>query len=126
MITYNTLKRDVESYRNLYSEASQRLREIKLTQAQTTSNIKIVEKALVPLQPLSSRNTLKMALSVIIGCSIGIGFAFIRDYFDTNLKDVDEVERYLQIPCLSVIPSVTPGLDPSIGSSSPYGPGKSP
>ena len=121
MITYNALKRDVESYRNLYSEASQRLREIKLTQAQTTSNIKIVEKALVPLQPLSSRNTLKMALSVIIGCSIGIGFAFIRDYFDTNLKDVDEVERYLQIPCLSVIPSVTPGLDPSIGYSSHWG-----
>ena len=67
-----------------------------------------------------------MALSVIIGCSIGIGFAFIRDYFDTNLKDVDEVERYLQIPCLSVIPSVTPGLDPSIGYSSSYGQGKSP
>ena len=70
MITYNALKRDVESYRNLYSEASQRLREIKLSQAQTTSNIKIVEKALVPLQPLSSRNTLKIGLSVIIGCSI--------------------------------------------------------
>jgi succinoglycan biosynthesis transport protein ExoP len=118
MITYNTLKHDVESYRNFYSEASQRLREIKLTQAQTTSNIKIVEKASVPIQPLSSKNTLKMALSVIIGCSIGIGFAFIRDYFDTNLKDVDEVERYLQIPCLSVIPSVTPGLNHSIGYSS--------
>jgi uncharacterized protein involved in exopolysaccharide biosynthesis len=48
MMTYNKLKHDVESYRNLYSEASQRLREIKLTQAQTTSNIKIVEKAAVP------------------------------------------------------------------------------
>ena len=118
MMTYNTLKREVDSYRKFYSDASQRLQEIKLTQAQTTSNIKIVERASVPLQPLSSRNTLKMALSVVIGCSIGIGFAFIRDYFDTNLKDVDEVERYLQIPCLSVIPNVTPALDPSIGSSS--------
>ena len=118
MIKYNTLKRDVESYRNLYSEASQRLREIKLTQAQTTSNIKIVEKASVPIQPLPSMNTLKMALSVIIGCSIGIGLAFIRDYFDTSLKDIDEVERYLQIPCLSIIPSVIPSLDQGIGHSS--------
>jgi capsular exopolysaccharide synthesis family protein len=118
MMTYNILKRDVDSYRRFYSDASQRLQEIKLTQAQTTSNIKIVEKASVPLQPLSSRNTMKMALSVIIGCSIGIGFAFIRDYFDTNLKDIDEVERYLQIPCLSVIPSVPPGLDPSAAYSS--------
>ena len=118
MITYNTLKRDTESYKNLYSEASQRLREIKLTQAQTTSNIKIVEKATVPIQPLSSKNTLKMALSVVIGCSIGIGFAFIRDYFDTSLKDIDEVEHYLQIPCLSVIPRSIPGLDHSIGYSS--------
>jgi polysaccharide biosynthesis transport protein len=117
MITYNTLKHDVESYRNLYSEASQRLREIKLTQAQTTSNIKVIEKASVPLQPLSSKNQLKMAFSVIIGCSIGIGFAFIRDYFDASLKDIDEVERYLQIPCLSVIPRSIPGLDPSIGYS---------
>jgi capsular exopolysaccharide synthesis family protein len=118
MMTYNTLKRDVDSYRKFYSEASQRLREIKLAQAQTTSNIKIVEKASVPIRPLPSGNALKMALSVIIGCSIGIGFAFIRDYCDTNLKDVDEVERYLQIPCLSVIPGVTPGLNHSIGYSS--------
>ena len=59
-----------------------------------------------------------MALSVVVIGSIGIGFAFIRDYFDTSLKDVDEAERYPQIPCLSVIPSVTPGLDPSIGYSS--------
>jgi capsular exopolysaccharide synthesis family protein len=118
MTTYNTLKRDADSYRKLYSEVSQRLREIKLTQAQTTSNIKIVEKASVPLQPLPSGNTLKMTFSIMIGCSIGIGFAFIRDYFDSNLKDVDEVERYLQIPCLSIIPSVTPALDSGIGSSS--------
>src|SRR4030095_7433724 len=74
MIMYNALKRDAESYRKLYSEASQRLREIKLTQAQTTSNVTVVEKALVPIKPLPSKNTLKMALSVIIGCSIGIGF----------------------------------------------------
>jgi polysaccharide biosynthesis transport protein len=118
IITYNTLKHDVDSYRKFYSEASQRLQEIKLTQAQTTSNIKIVEKASVPLQPLPSRNTLKMTLSVIIGCSIGIGFAFIRDYVDPHLKDIDEVERHLQIPCLSVIPHITSGLDPSIAYSS--------
>jgi succinoglycan biosynthesis transport protein ExoP len=118
MITYNALKRDVESYRNLYTEASQRLREIKLSQVQTTSNIKVVEKAIVPIEPLSSMNTLKLVLSVIIGCSIGVAFAFIRDYFDTNLKDVGEVERSLQIPCLSVIPSVTPDLAQSIGAAS--------
>jgi capsular exopolysaccharide synthesis family protein len=118
MIAYNALKRDVESYRNLYAEVSQRLREIKLGQVQTTSNINIVEKASVPIEPLSSMNTLKLMLSVIIGCSIGIAFAFIRDYFDANLKDVDEVERSLQIPCLSVIPSVTPDLAQGIGSAS--------
>ena len=77
MLMYNTLQRDVDSYRKFYSEASQRLQEIKLAQAQKTSNIKIVEKALVPLHPLSSRTTLKMVLSVIIGCSIGVGFAFV-------------------------------------------------
>jgi capsular exopolysaccharide synthesis family protein len=63
-------------------------------------------------------NALKLALSVIIGCSIGVAFAFIRDYFDTNLKDVGEVERSLQLPCLSVIPSVTPDLAQSIGAAS--------
>jgi capsular exopolysaccharide synthesis family protein len=93
------------------------LREIKLGQVQTTSNIKVVEKAAMPLEPLSSKTTLKLMLSAIIGCSIGIALAFMRDYFDANLKDVDDVERSLQIPCLSVIPSVTPDLAQGIGSA---------
>jgi len=125
MVTYNTLKHDVESYRNLYSEASQRLREIKLTQAQTTSNIKVVEKAIVPLQPLPTKNGLKVALSFIIGCSIGIGFAFIRDYFDTSLKDVDQVESFLQIPCLSVILVVSLVSIITLATPATYGPSKS-
>jgi len=117
MITYNALKRDTESYRKLYSEASQRLREIKLTQAQTTSNVTVVEKASVPIQPVSSK-TSKVLLGALLGCSIGIGLAFIRDYCDASLKGIDEVEHYLQIPCLSVIPSGIPGIDHNIAYSS--------
>ena len=43
-------------------------------------------------------------LSLFLGMVSGIGLAYFIEYLDTSVKTVDDVERFLQLPVLGVIP----------------------
>ena len=47
---------------------------------------------------------LNIFLSVVLGLLAGIGLAFFVEYLDVSIKTVDEVEKYLGLPVLAVIP----------------------
>jgi capsular exopolysaccharide synthesis family protein len=82
----------------------ERLREIKLTQASVTNNVKVVKRATVPFEPAPSQAPMKMMLSLILSTCLGVGLAFVREYFDSRFKEADEVEPYLGIPFLGIVP----------------------
>lgn len=65
---------------------------------------KIWEKAEPGLRPVKPRVAAYMALAALLGIVIGVGLAFFIEYLDTSVKTLDDVERYLQIPVLAVIP----------------------
>lgn len=65
---------------------------------------KIWEKAEPAIRPSKPRVAAYMALAAILGLVIGVGLAFFIEYLDTSVKTLDDVERYLQIPVLAVIP----------------------
>ena len=45
-----------------------------------------------------------MGLAMVIGLVVGIGLAFFIEYLDTSVKTMDDVERFLGVPVLAVIP----------------------
>lgn len=59
-----------------------------------------------------------MIVAGIIGIVLGVGLAFFIDYLDTSVKTLDDVERYLQIPVLAVIPNNVSVLMKNAGDSS--------
>ena len=65
---------------------------------------KIWEKAEPGIRPVKPKVAYYMALAALLGLMIGIGLAFFIEYLDTSVKTLDDVERYLQIPVLAVIP----------------------
>jgi capsular exopolysaccharide synthesis family protein len=65
---------------------------------------KIWEKAEPALVADKPRVTAYMTLAAVLGLVIGVGLAFFIEYLDTSVKTLDDVERYLQIPVLAVIP----------------------
>ena len=44
-------------------------------------------------------------LGLVLGCLLGIGFAFLRERMDTRLRSPDEIERTLDVPLLARLPS---------------------
>lgn len=54
--------------------------------------------------PVSPDFLLNIVLSVVIGLTAGVGLAYFIEYLDTSVKTVDDVERYLGVPVIGVIP----------------------
>ncbi|MBW1705279.1 MAG: hypothetical protein JRJ86_08945, partial [Deltaproteobacteria bacterium] len=68
------------------------------------SNIRITEKAVLPRLPVRPNKKRNLMLGVIFGLMIGIGLSFLREYLDRTLHTEEDVEKYLGLPVLSVIP----------------------
>ena len=92
MVQYSLLRRDVDTSRELYTALLTRLKETQISSALLTSNIAIVDRAEVPLQPSKPRRGLNLLIACVIGLFGGVGLAFFFEYLDTNIKDAREVE----------------------------------
>jgi capsular exopolysaccharide synthesis family protein len=53
---------------------------------------------------VSPNVTLNLVLGAVVGLIFGVGIAFFLEYLDTSVKSLEDVERYLQVPVLAVIP----------------------
>ena len=54
----------------------------------------------------------------MVGLMLGVALAFFIEYLDTSVKTLDDVERYLQIPVLAVIPNNVSILMKNAGDTS--------
>lgn len=68
------------------------------------TTVDVVEEAEAPSRPSSPLVVLNIFLSVVLGLLAGTGLAFFVEYLDVSIKTVDEVEKYLGLPVLAVIP----------------------
>ena len=66
--------------------------------------ITVHEDAEVAARPAKPNVPLNLILGAIVGLAFGIGLAFFLEYLDTSVKTLEDVERYLQVPVLAVIP----------------------
>jgi capsular exopolysaccharide synthesis family protein len=109
-IQYNILKREVDTSKQLYEGLLQRLKESQVSAGLRASNVRIVDSAEEPKQPVRPRVLLNLALGVILGLGLGIGLALFQEYLDNTIKTPDEVENLLRLPSLGTLPSMMAGL----------------
>ena len=100
------LEREAESSRTLYDNVLKRTKETDLTGSVPVSHIRVVDRADLPLEPDDARGKRTLLLSVLMGLVGGVGLAFMRYYFDDTLKTPEDVERYLLLPTLGLVPDV--------------------
>lgn len=94
---YITAKRILEA-------AEMRVTTTGIEQSITSNPAKIWEMAEPALSPSKPNVPAYMALAVLIGLVIGVGLAFFLEYLDTSVKTLDDIEKFLGIPVLGVIP----------------------
>jgi len=70
----------------------------------TDESIVVHERPVTARDPVSPNVTLNLVLGAVVGLIFGVGIAFFLEYLDTSVKSLEDVERYLQVPVLAVIP----------------------
>lgn len=102
---YQNLQREVESNQQLYDSVVKRLKETGVVGGLENSNVRIVEEASVPGAPIRPRQGYNLGLSIVAGLVLAFGVAFAIEYLDTTVKTPDDVERYLGLSVIGVVPA---------------------
>jgi succinoglycan biosynthesis transport protein ExoP len=106
-IQLGILKREADSNQQLYDVLLKRLKETSLSQGLDSSNVRIVESAIVPTKPVKPRKALNLALGAVMGLVVGVGAAFFLEYMDDTIRTPEQVERTLGVPVFALIPVVS-------------------
>jgi succinoglycan biosynthesis transport protein ExoP len=105
LVQYNILKRDAESNKALYDGLLTKLKEAGITRGLQSSNIRIMDPAMVPSTPARPAKARNIALAFLVGLLGGIGLALLREYLDNTVKTPDDVEILARLPSLAVVPA---------------------
>lgn len=70
-------------------------------------NIQIIDKAEIPVKPVKPKIILNMTMSFILGLTLGAFIVFFAEYLDNTLKTPEDVENYLGLPVIGVIPKIS-------------------
>lgn len=81
--------------------------------------VQIIDRAERPDRPVRPRVTLNIIMSLVVGLGAGIGLAYFIEYMDTSVKTVEDVERYLGMPVVGIIPQKVRSLAEE-GPESPH------
>ncbi len=101
---YNEARRDLETQNQLLEVITARYRQQSVESKIETRPVQIVNRAEPAVRPVKPSLKLNLALSLLVGLVLGISLAFFIEYLDTSIKTMDDVERYLGLSVLAVIP----------------------
>jgi len=110
LVQYNILEHDAEANKQLYDGLLQKLKEASITAGLRSSNIRIVDPALVPTSPSRPQKARNILLALLVGLIGGIGLAIFREYLDNTVKSPDDIETLTGLPSLAVVPAL-PGAN---------------
>lgn len=67
-------------------------------------NIQIMDEAKIPEKPAKPRKLLNITIAFFIGLMTSVGLTFLLEYMDNTLKTEEDINKYLDLPIIGVIP----------------------
>jgi succinoglycan biosynthesis transport protein ExoP len=106
-IQYNTLKREVDSHRQLYDRMLQQTKQSSIAAALHASNLRIVDPAELPDQPIWPNFKILSFAGFTSGLFLGIAVIMVRERADRSLQQPGDVQLWTKLPELGTIPNAS-------------------
>lgn len=107
-IEYQRLNRERENQAKLYGVLLERRAETNLTRLLRTAQVRTVDRAMVPSQPVLPRVGINLSVSAVVGLLLGILLAFALSTLDRTVKSSDDIESQ-RVALLGVFPALGSG-----------------
>lgn len=105
LVQFNILKREAEANKQLYEGLLQKMKEASISAGLRSSNIRVVDPAMVPSAPSRPQKMRNILLAFLIGLVGGVGLALLREYMDNTVKTPDDIEMLTRLPSLAIVPA---------------------
>lgn len=105
-LPFDKAEREVEVQRQILDALRSRVAQTGIEIEVPRTPVEITDPAEPPplSRPVSPNIVMNIFLSLILGLAAGIGLAYFIEYLDTSVKTVDDVEKFLGLPVVGVIP----------------------
>lgn len=112
---YAQLQRDITIHENLLTQLRSKFQEVQIKEKEQVEEVSLVRPATEPTRPINPPQTLgKLVVGVLIGLLIGLVLALVLESLDTSIGTIQDVEGYMELPVLGLIPNIDPSKDPAL------------
>jgi capsular exopolysaccharide synthesis family protein len=114
------LTRNKNVYEKMFTLLLDKREEFRLAELSKMQDIVIVESAKIPHKPVRPKKILNIAIALALGLMIGFGTIFAKEIFERRITSLDETEKILPFPLLSIIPKYNKNLLEKIKNAEDY------
>lgn len=68
------------------------------------NNVEVIDKAIVPKIPVKPNKIMNIAIAGVLGVMISLFVIFLLEYMDNKIKSPQDIQKYLELPLLGVVP----------------------
>ena len=116
-VAYNVMEREARSNRTVYEALLQREKELRVSSNSRSNNVRVIDHAEIPTSPVSAGSRRTWLMALLIGLTAALGVAIGLDYMNDTIKTPEDVNQYLKMPFLGLVPTVRGNKHPLLGSS---------
>lgn len=101
---YLQLYREVEVKQQLYTTLLNSYQQLRIAKAGEIGNVRIVDTAVLPIEPIKPKKLQILILSIFLGGFIGTLIALMRNMLRSGIKDSGQIETELDLPVYATVP----------------------
>ncbi len=101
---YVEIQRQLALDTSTYNKLTEKLEELRITEAQEISSWKVLEPPLIPTRPSSPDIEKSLITGAFIGLVLGVLSALLLNRLDQRIREVEEIKELIDIPLLASIP----------------------
>ena len=83
----------------------QKQRELNALSGDSGTNVSIASYSRLPHEPIGPARIRTIVVAFLLSLMAGIGLAFLLDFLDDSVKSIDDIDRYIHLPALALIPA---------------------
>jgi polysaccharide biosynthesis transport protein len=102
------LQRDAKVNDDLLTLLKTKHQEALIKEAEGVEEVALVRPATEPSRPIGSNTVNTMVVGALLGLMLGLVLAFVQETLDTSIGTIEDVESYLDVKVLGIVPHIDP------------------
>src|SRR5205807_8973392 len=97
----------------------QKQRELSATGSDSGTNVSIASPSRLPREPVGPQRLRSIIIAFLLSLMAGVGLAFLLDFLDDSVKSLGDIDPYIHLPSLALIPAAQSDRARLTGTTTP-------